>query len=692
LELAKAFFFLPLVVCLFFTYFFGLENVVYGHSVPDKYSLAPDSLLQSPDAFPENITILFSERPDPKVSYIHVTDSEGNRIDYGDFKITGEKERQATVFLNRSKVNDGVYSVSWLTLSKDDGHISKGTYVVGVGGLADLNPARENTIERPESLTPIVAVIKTPIIISQVCILGFVMSHVLIWRGVPGTGLRTTIYDLILSRFRKPIIFASVAVAVATTLLLIIQTFDITDSESDYLKNLGSLFYETSNGITWLIRIICSAVVLLVIYIYSRLTNADSKTDELRDKIHRRGMVLLGFLVVAISASVATNSIVSHSASIESVPQVAIISDFIHFAAVSIWVGGLVYLSYVFFPSINRISSSISGKVQQIIAEPGSITLLILSRFSTVASVSLGVIGITGLYLAWLHIHSIEDLLASDYGKVLMVKLSIALPVLFLGAYHQFWIRRIFDKLSIRSDKQVENHKKLVNEKVLSSIKSTVTFEAILAICILSAAAFLTVTPLPTYVDHGDIQNISNGNMSSPNVQAEFAQKLENQGVPITLTISPFHVGFNNFTVRIPMETQNLSQISNVYIEFKKSDDSLGPIIAKLQTKDQGAYSTIGGYLSQPGDWDLKATIQRIAAYDLNYRLTATLNKTAPLTDEHMNMDSNKSENPDAPNRSSYFSYLFIFLSIVVATLSALFYVQAKKSMTAIQKYLGSEK
>jgi methionine-rich copper-binding protein CopC len=121
LDHVKAPYFLSFALALIFIYFLGFISIVYGHSVPDTYSLAPNTLLQNSNAFPANITIIFSERPDPKVSYIHVTDSEGNRIDDGNFKITGENERQATVLLDKNKVHDGVYSISWLPLSKDDG-------------------------------------------------------------------------------------------------------------------------------------------------------------------------------------------------------------------------------------------------------------------------------------------------------------------------------------------------------------------------------------------------------------------------------------------------------------------------------------------------------------------------------------------------------------------------------------------
>ena len=633
------------------------------------YSLAPNTLLQNSNAFPANITIIFSERPDPKVSYIHVTDSEGNRIDDGEFKITSENERQATVLLDKNKAHDGVYSISWLTLSKDDGHISKGTYVVGVGAMTDLSQNEENIAEHQETLTPVIAITKTPIIISQVCILGFVICDFIIWRGVPKTGMRNAIHDLTLSRFSKPIILSAVAITTAATFLLFIQAYDITESGADYFKNLVSLLYGTSNGTVWITRIVCSAVVLLVIYIYSRQSTVDTKTDQLREiaNQNQKKTVLLSLLVVAIIASIATNSIVSHSASIQSDPQLAIISDFIHFSAVSIWVGGLVYLSYVFFPKLNHISSNVVGKVEQIVTQPESLTLLTLSRFSTAASISLGVIGITGLYLAWIHINSFEDLFYSDYGKVLIIKLSIALPVLLLGAYHQFWIRRIFNNaFQTGRNKQVENYDKIVNDKVLSSIKLTIKFEAILAICILCAAAFLTVTPLPAYQTEASIQNPSQENTLS---QRKFVQDLLNQGIPMTLTISPYHVGFNNFTVSIPEARQNSSQISNVFTEFKKSDGSLGPIIAKLQKINPGVYSTIGGYLSQPGQWDMKITIQRTGSYDLNYRYTVTLNSTVASENEHMNMnmpmDATLSENQEIPVKSQYFTYLFILLGTV---------------------------
>jgi methionine-rich copper-binding protein CopC/nitrogen fixation protein FixH len=106
-------------------------NNAYGHANPVSYSPSANSVITNNEneLLPEKVVILFSERPEPKVSYMHVTNSKNERIDNNDFKITGQNDRQATVTLDKNKLSDGVYSVSWLVLSRDDGHISKGSYI-----------------------------------------------------------------------------------------------------------------------------------------------------------------------------------------------------------------------------------------------------------------------------------------------------------------------------------------------------------------------------------------------------------------------------------------------------------------------------------------------------------------------------------------------------------------------------------
>ena len=116
---------------LFFSFIGILSNSipVLGHANPVLYDPPSNSIFSLDQLLPSNITILFSERPEPKVSYIHVLNSNNERIDNNDFKIIGEDERGASVTLDSTKLSSGTYTISWLVLSKDDGHITKGSYV-----------------------------------------------------------------------------------------------------------------------------------------------------------------------------------------------------------------------------------------------------------------------------------------------------------------------------------------------------------------------------------------------------------------------------------------------------------------------------------------------------------------------------------------------------------------------------------
>ena len=137
------------VLSFFFTIIISMavsfySSPAYGHANPVSYSPSANAVIpsqqQEKESLPDKVVILFSERPEPKVSYIHVTNSNNERVDNNDFRITGKNDREATITLDKSKLSDGVYSVSWLVLSRDDGHITKGTYVFSI------QPPQQGTI------------------------------------------------------------------------------------------------------------------------------------------------------------------------------------------------------------------------------------------------------------------------------------------------------------------------------------------------------------------------------------------------------------------------------------------------------------------------------------------------------------------------------------------------------------------
>ena len=116
----------------------------YAHANPISFSPKSNSIIAEAKNLPQKVVIVYSERPEPKASYIHVTDSHNERIDKNDYKTNADNSREASVSIDTSKLKPGVYTVTWLALSKDDGHITKGSYVFSIASA--VNPPKTGNI------------------------------------------------------------------------------------------------------------------------------------------------------------------------------------------------------------------------------------------------------------------------------------------------------------------------------------------------------------------------------------------------------------------------------------------------------------------------------------------------------------------------------------------------------------------
>ena len=104
---------------------------VFGHASPVTYLPEPNKIIDSPKSVPDQVTIAFTENPEPRASSIKIMNSNNERIDNNDLRAS-DSNKSLSVTLDSSKAIPGVYTVNWLVLSKDDGHITKGSYVFSV--------------------------------------------------------------------------------------------------------------------------------------------------------------------------------------------------------------------------------------------------------------------------------------------------------------------------------------------------------------------------------------------------------------------------------------------------------------------------------------------------------------------------------------------------------------------------------
>ena len=108
------------------------------------------------------------------------------------------------------------------------------------------------------------------------------------------------------------------------------------------------------------------------------------------------------------------------------------------------WVGGLFYIATILLVAIRERAKLIEDSDIREKITISNTTLysemkksqvihyylaLLLPRFSLIATVSLGVIGMTGIYMAWINLNNIDFLFTNSYGNILLIKLITALPL-----------------------------------------------------------------------------------------------------------------------------------------------------------------------------------------------------------------------------------------------------------------------
>jgi copper transport protein len=116
-------------------------------------------------------------------------------------------------------------------------------------------------------------------------------------------------------------------------------------------------------------------------------------------------------------------SLSGHSAADAGSSSLSELADWLHLAAASLWVGGLVQLAFVVWP------------LEPELRRPAFL------RFSKLATLLIVVLLAAGTYLSILRLPHLADLWSERYGQVLLVKLALVSLALLWGAAHHFLVR-----------------------------------------------------------------------------------------------------------------------------------------------------------------------------------------------------------------------------------------------------------
>ena len=400
------------------------------------------------------------------------------------------------------------------------------------------------------------ALLKAPMIISQAAIVGGVFNHVFLQRvlrsriqsNYKNNKAEVTSSLQSLRRLFILLVACSLTILVTASSLIYVQTIKLSSELSLDLSTTFTILTSTSVGPVWILRIITSSIIVVSSVLYYILEKKKIKRTTEKEEYHtynkqkKRNLslpiALLYLIILTGAISVFSNSVVSHSAALSFLPSLAISIDWLHFMAVSIWVGGLFYISVILLVTI-RSSRNVTEPVNQEEYETSKIRntyflAVLLPYFSLIATISLGIIGVTGLYMAWIHLHTAEALFDTMYGNVLIIKLSVILPMVILGAYHQL---RLHDSLVLFA--RTGKVRKKSNDKSTSATNTsggnsttlqadpftkfskTIRIESFIGIAVLFITSFLTITSPPS-VSMAENSNLNGTSTATENEMPSF--------------------------------------------------------------------------------------------------------------------------------------------------------------------------
>jgi copper resistance protein D len=178
----------------------------------------------------------------------------------------------------------------------------------------------------------------------------------------------------------------------------------------DVISLLPSIFLHTHYGWVWLLRVLALIGLWMGWCLGKR----------------RRQSRLLPLVMFAAGAFVAwTRSASGHAADGGDL-SFAVCMDWLHIMASALWGGGLITLGAVVLPHVVKLP------------ERRRLTAALARRFSMLAGVALAGVLLSGLYNAWRQVGSFSATWQTPYGRTLLVKLFLVMPLLALGGLNHY--------------------------------------------------------------------------------------------------------------------------------------------------------------------------------------------------------------------------------------------------------------
>jgi copper transport protein len=391
---------------------------------------------------PDQVALLFSEPIDAAFSSVHVLDSARQPVDRGDSGVNPSDDHQLVVSLRPGLAN-GVYTVSWRSLSTIDVHPDEGQYALYVG--VPVTAAVSSTINSQITATPETTLGRWWFYLAASLFGGVLATWKLVLSGVLSTDVRAAVGR----RAYRLIVLGGVLLVLGTLFTAVAQAAAAAGVPLNEAigRPLADLLLRGRFASIWWPRLGLEVASLLLV----ALGGLEGMAAE--------------SALATLPAVLLTSSLTSHGAALGDGAVGGIAVDWLHIVGATAWVGGLVSL-VVLLPVVYSAAK----------ARPNDSVRRLVARFGRFALAASAIVVLSGVVQAIIEVGSWTGLLDTAYGELVLVKIALLAAMLGLAVFND---RRA--SAGVGGD--------------VSVVRGGVRAELVLGLLALATAALLTGTP-----------------------------------------------------------------------------------------------------------------------------------------------------------------------------------------------------
>jgi copper transport protein len=503
---------------------------------------------------PAEVRLVYDEAVEPRFAVVSVTDAAGHQEASGAARRSQANPDELDVPLHR--VREGWYLVFWRAVSVD-GHPVRGAFTFEVGPNPGPPPQFVIPSLSEQATTPGLLTFRWLTFLSMFAAIGLFV-------------LRTVVARPLASHVRGLTVAFAVAIAVAlvaTPVYVLVATAQFALRSVWSIGALVPLMRTSAFGRGYL-------DLELVLALFAVAAAAALWLD--RPERRRRsvaGLLSLWGALLAAGAALLVPGASGHAAQ-TSPRALAVALDWIHLAAGSVWLGGLLGLLVLWrsLPGGERVAG----------------LAVVVPRFSKVAFVSVNALLGAGIWASVLHLPTLASIWQTGYGKTIVVKASLLACAMLVASINL-----------LRTTPALRRH-----EDSTSLLRRTVSVEVVLVASALFAAAVLSSLPPPPKALAGL------GSPSAHTGPGPVTSVVDREGYHLELHVTPNRAAVSNdFAVRI---TRGGAPVrgANVIATFTMLDMEMPTQAYHLAERSPGLYEHAAPALVMVGRWGLTFEVE----------------------------------------------------------------------------------